>query len=359
MRFLVPVLACLLPVAAASARQQGTEHEATSRKELRAARLNGTPAPRLDGSLDDEAWRSAPFTADFIAKQPIEGAPPKGRTDVAFLYDDDALYIGVRMGGAVANDVRALLTRRDQWGTSEVVVFALDSYLDRRTAYTFGVTAAGTRIDFYQPTDSEGSRDFSYQPVWDARVSVDSAGWTAELRIPFSQLRFSRREVQTWGLNINRYIPSRTEDTYRVMIPRTQTGWSSRFGNLVGIEDIRPSRRLEFLPYVAGNVTAAANVAAADPFHDPQDLSGRIGGDVKMGRRSRPPSTSIARFSMKAVSCCRAAVRTTSTPAASVGHHGAAPVATSSTGRQTPPSLAPPSSPAACPAACRSGRWPR
>ncbi|MBI4502717.1 MAG: carbohydrate binding family 9 domain-containing protein [Gemmatimonadetes bacterium] len=281
---LVVAVGCLaLPLPSSLWGQLADGGAEATRKQLRAVRINALPAPRLDGRLDDAAWAVAEFTADFTAKQPVEGAAPLGRTEAAFLYDDHALYIGARMLGARPGDVRALLTRRDQWGSSEVVVFALDSYLDRRTAYAFGVTAAGVRIDFFQPTDVEGSRDFGYEPVWDAKASVDSTGWVAELRIPFSQLRFNHRDVQVWGLNISRYVPARNEDLFWVMVPRTSTGWSSRFGNLVGIEGIRPSRRLELLPYAAGNATATGNRDPANPFDDGRNLSARMGGDLKMG----------------------------------------------------------------------------
>ncbi|MFL6576076.1 MAG: hypothetical protein ACJ8MR_05640, partial [Povalibacter sp.] len=104
-------------------------------------------APQLDGRLDDAAWSSASWTSSFTQREPTEGAQPDAQTRVAFLYDNSALYIGARMSAAPSTPVRALVTRRDRESSSEQLVISLDTYHDRRTAYSFGVTAAGVRID--------------------------------------------------------------------------------------------------------------------------------------------------------------------------------------------------------------------
>lgn len=240
-------------------------------------------APRLDGRLDDAVWAVVPFASDFVAKEPVEGAAPRASTRIAFAYDEDALYVGARMGSERPGDVQVLLTRRDNMGASEVLVISLDTFLDRRTAYSFGVTSAGTRLDYYQPSDAQGSTDEGYDPVWEVRTAVDSAGWTAELRIPFSQLRFTDRPQQVWGLNVQRYVPARNEDLYWVMVPKNETGWSSRFGNLLGIGGVRPSRRLELVPYGATTSTLTGNRNVTNPFDDGRNLVARSGADMKMG----------------------------------------------------------------------------
>ncbi|HEU0015821.1 MAG TPA: DUF5916 domain-containing protein [Longimicrobium sp.] len=249
---------------------------------IRATRLQGA-APAVDGRLSEEAWRAAEWMTDFVLREPVEGGTPAGRTEVAFLVDDGALYVGARMHGAAPGDVRAQLARRDREGTAEQLAVSLDTYLDRRTAYTFAVSAAGTRIDYYHPSDSEGSRDYSFDPVWEAETRVDSAGWTAEMRIPLSQLRFTGLPEQVWGVNVVRNVPARNEVAYWRLVRRNETGWASRMGQLTGLGRIRPSRRIELLPYVAAEGRIAEPEDADDPFTEERTGAVRMGGDLKMG----------------------------------------------------------------------------
>ncbi|HEX8272208.1 MAG TPA: DUF5916 domain-containing protein [Longimicrobiaceae bacterium] len=240
-------------------------------------------APAVDGRLDDTAWEGAQPVAGLTQKLPQEGAPAAERTEVRFLYDDDALYVGARMYKERPAALRAPVSRRDNGAQAERVLVSLDSYGDRRTAYTFGVTAGGARLDWYHPSDSEAATDASFDPVWTARVRHDSLGWTAEMRIPFSQLRFTPRPVQTWGVNVARMTPERDEEAYWVMIPPRETGWASRFGELAGIAGVRPSRRVELLPYVASGAAYTSSPGAGNPFDDGSEYTARVGGDLKMG----------------------------------------------------------------------------
>ena len=247
-----------------------------------AVRVSGH-SPDIDGRLDDPCWRQAMMVSDFLQKDPDEGAVPRERTEVGFLYDDAALYIGARMYSDNPAALRRYCNRRDQPGGSEQIIISLDTYRDRRTCYDFGVSVAGVRSDRYHAVDEEDARDLSFYAVWEARTAIDSLGWTAEMRIPFSQLRFNHLEQQVWGVNLNRWIPPRNEDNFWIYVPRNATGWSSRFGDLVGISGIKPSRRLELLPYVAGNGRFTANPVEGDPFDDGSDFDGRAGADLKMG----------------------------------------------------------------------------
>src|SRR3712207_4201130 len=178
--------------------------------------------------------------------------------------------------------VRALVTRRDREGSSEQPTVSLDTYRDRRTAYTFSVTPAGVRIDYYHPSDSE-DHDHSFDPVWEARTVIDSLGWTAELRIPFSQLRFTAGQEQLWGVNLARKTPAANEIAYWILVPRNATGWASRFGELVGIRGIRQSRRAELLPYVASDASVRPVDDPRNPFVANRRVGVRAGGDFKMG----------------------------------------------------------------------------
>ncbi len=242
-------------------------------------------SPRIDGVLDDPAWAQARWFSDFRQKEPVQGADPSEGTEVAFLYDGQALYVGARLSMRDPSQIRALVTRRDQEVNADRLIVSLDTYRDRRTAYSFALTAAGVRLDWYHPQDNEDNRDLSFDPVWVGRARVDADGWTAEMRIPFSQLRFAGRGEQIWGVNVVRILPSKNEEDFWVYVPRDETGWSSRFGTLEGIRDIAPSTRLELMPYLASAavVTSDTLVDPRDPFHDVTEGEARVGVDVKMG----------------------------------------------------------------------------
>lgn len=248
----------------------------------RAYQKNGRDI-ELDGRLDDPIWRQVDFTDHFLQREPAEGASATEQTQVAFAYDDHALYVAARMYSPHPDQIQSTLSRRDNTGNSERLIISLDTYFDRRTAYSFAVTAAGVRLDYYHPDDRIYRRDYSYNPVWTAKTNVDSLGWTAEMRIPFSQLRFNKQKQQVWGLNINRYIPDKNEDDYWVMIRRDQSGWASNFGALVGIHDVVQPQRLEFLPYVAGDAKITGDPDPQNPFVSKVNMDGRIGGNLKFG----------------------------------------------------------------------------
>lgn len=239
--------------------------------------------PLIDGKLAETVWELSPATGEFLQKEPAQGKPATLKTSVRFCYDDDALYIGAVMSVDDPSEILSTLSRRDNAGNSERLLVSLDSYNDNRTAYTFGITADGVRIEYYHPVDEEFSRDFSFDPVWEAKVTRSGSAWTAEMRIPFSQLRFNDRDVQNWGLNMNRYIPSRNEDVYWVLVPKNETGWSSRFGELRGIQGIRPSSRVEITPYSVADVTISHAGSSIDPYYDKIDWRANTGLDMKMG----------------------------------------------------------------------------
>lgn len=281
------LVASLVLAGGAAARGVAAEPEAPAASErvarhAEAVRIEGARL-QLDGLLDDAAWSAARFTSDLTQKDPNEGTPARNRTEIAFLYDESALYVGARMRCEEPDRINATVSRRDDGGNSERIIVSLDTYRDRRTAYTFAVTASGVRIDYYHPSDQEFDRDYSFDPVWEARTARNAEGWSAEMRIPFSQLRFNRAEQQVWGVNVNRWSPTRNEDSYWVMVPKNETGWSSRMGELRGIEGVAPSRRVEVFPYAASNATFSSQADVADPFADDEDYTGRAGGDLKMG----------------------------------------------------------------------------
>jgi hypothetical protein len=276
------ILFLCLPVSIA--RGQNLEKPADSEaKRARAVRVPNDSI-RVDGRLDDEAWRSAPAVTDFMQKEPIEGAPATQRMEVKFVYDNDAVYVGARMFSADAARIQAPLGRRDNLGSqAEYFFVSLDTYHDRRTAYTFGVSASGVRIDRYYSRDDEDSADAGFDAVWEAKTTVDQQGWTAELWIPFAQLRFNASSDLVWGLNVGRFTPTLEEDVYWVVVPRTVRAWASRFGVLEGLEGISSRRRIELLPVIVGSSTMNANRDPNNPFDSGRNLLGRVGADFKMG----------------------------------------------------------------------------
>jgi hypothetical protein len=252
-------------------------------QEARATATRVTAAPAIDGRLDDAAWRAARWISGLRQREPREGEPATLATEIAFAYDDNALYVAARLHGDSALGPRALVTRRDREGSSEQLVVSLDTYHDQRTAYSFGVTAAGVRIDYFHPEDNRDTRDYSFEPVWEARVARTGNDWTAEMRIPFSQLRFNAAAEQEWGLNVTRLIPARNEEDYWVVVGRREAGWASRFGVLDGLAGIRPARRIELAPYVATDARWRDSVDRANPFDKRQKRSVRAGADLKVG----------------------------------------------------------------------------
>ena len=276
---MLPLLFALVVSAAGEAQESGTE---AVRKQATAVRV-ARDVISLDGRLDEELWTTAPALTDFVQKDPVEGAAPTDRMEVRFVYDDDALYVGARMLAMSCSAVQAPLSRRDDVQQAEYVLVSLDTFLDRRTAYTLGVTASGVRLDHFHPEDDENRRDREFDPVWEAHAQITDQGWTAELWIPFSQLRFNNQSEQVWGLNVQRWIPSRNEEVYWVLIPRTVQGWASRFGELRGIRNIPPTRRVELLAYAGGISRVSGDRNPADPFDSGANFNGRTGADLKMG----------------------------------------------------------------------------
>jgi len=269
-----------VPVGGAAAASGAVDPAARAMaRSLPAVRLTG-PAPVIDGFLDDEAWTRAPVARDFVQFEPEEGAPPSEDSEVRVLYDDDALYVGFRGWDSDPSAIVGHLTRRDQSSASDRVILVIDSYLDRRTAFLFQLNPAGVKMDLYMYDDVE--EDVGWDAVWDGRAQVDELGWTAEFRIPLSQLRFSGAERQDWGINFARHIARRNELSVWSPLSRQDQAIVSRSGTLVGLTELTPRRRVEVLPYTSARVVRVPG-DPGDPFHRPTETLGEVGGDLKVG----------------------------------------------------------------------------
>jgi hypothetical protein len=282
MRHPSTVLTLALCLCASPVRAQGGPPLPPVPKRASAARV-APGAITVDGRLGEEVWQSSLPITDFVQKEPTQGAAPTDAMEVRFAYDDRAFYVGARMFSRNARGIQAPLGRRDIVDQAERLLVSLDTFLDRRTSVVLGVTAAGVRLDRFHATDTEETFDATYDLVWDAATTIDEDGWAMELWIPFAQLRFNPESDLTWGLNVQRFRPSINEEDTWVLIPRTMRAWSSRFGDLQGVSDVKATRRIELLPYVAGAATLYPGADDANPFRTGANLGRRVGADVKMG----------------------------------------------------------------------------
>lgn len=238
---------------------------------------------RIDGRLDEAAWRLAPVGAGFTQSHPRPGELPHQRTEFRVLYDDANLYVGVRLHDSSPERITAPLARRDdRTATSDWVHVIIDSRYDRRTAWGFSVNPRGVQRDLYFFDDNQ--QDESWVGVWEVATTVDSAGWTAEYRIPLSQLRFDPGDTRpmVWGLQVGRDIAREGERSSWSPWTPYDPGFVSRFGTLGGLEDLRAPRRLEVVPYVSPRVSRVPEGVAGQLV---QSTSGDVeaGADVRVG----------------------------------------------------------------------------
>ncbi|MBU8871263.1 MAG: carbohydrate binding family 9 domain-containing protein [Gemmatimonadales bacterium] len=243
--------------------------------QIRAVRLQGDV--KLDGLLTDTAWRQ-PGEDRLIQNDPDNGCVPRNRTEFWVAYDDNALYLAARMYDSAPDSISARLGRRDSGPSSDWIIINLDTFNDDRNAYSFLINPAGVLGDAKLYND--GWSDNSWDGVWEAATSIDELGWVAEVRIPFSQLKFPDSDEQVWGINFSRQILRYNEESEIFYRPRGSSGYGSRFPDLVGISGIKSQSRIELRPYALGKAEAR-DVDPDDPFTDNPQFSGNIGLDMK------------------------------------------------------------------------------
>jgi hypothetical protein len=267
------LLAAALP-AAASAQANPAGHV-----DLRVQAVERTVPVLLDGKLDEAVWSSpAPATA-FTQQDPDEGKPATQRTEVRFAYDAEALYIGARMFDTLgAAGVRTRLARRDQDVEGDWLELVFDTYHDHAGRTVFHVNPSGVKFDAGQASPNA---DPSWDPVWEASTRIDSVGWTAEMRIPFSQLRFSPDTAQTWGVQVWRMVERLQEVSMWSFWGKQDVGGPAKFGHLEGLRIASRPRGLEVLPYVVGRASYVTPTDRDNPFLDGSELAGRAGVDVR------------------------------------------------------------------------------
>jgi hypothetical protein len=230
--------------------------------------------PEIDGKEDDAVWKVAPPITDFTQWQPTEGKAPRFKTQARVAFDASNLYVFVRAFDPRPDSIIQMLERRDSWTPSDMIWLFIDSYRDRRTGYEFGVNAAGVKLD--QAVYNGGNEDGAWDGVWDVATRIDSVGWTAEFRIPMSQLRYGKDRSHTFGFTIDRDIYRFNERVSWPKFSQSKPDLLSQLGSLDGLDDLETPRRLEAMPYV---VTKNATEIRNNQFTTPSTAS--IGGDIK------------------------------------------------------------------------------
>src|SRR2546425_4199452 len=267
---LMPVAAVILALQGASSPPPATAPNATTTMAQRAA----TP-PVIDGKDNDDVWRLAPVIKDFRQFQPTENADPSFATEAKVAYDDHNFYVFVRAFDSHPDSIKRLLARRDVRICCDQIKIVIDSYHDRRTGFEFAVNPGGVKRDYAMYGDDQ-QEDDAWDGVWEVATQVDSLGWTAESRIPLSQLRYTYAPSNTFGFAIWRDIDRHGGERvgwplYRV----SRRGFVSQLGDVVGLDGLPAPRRLELAPYAA-----TENVPSAG-FQDDQRYD--AGVDIKYG----------------------------------------------------------------------------
>lgn len=223
-----------------------------------------TEAIKIDGDLSDEIWQTIPAVSNFTTLQPVFGISSKYKTEVKITYDNTAIYVGAYLYDNPAN-IKTQFTERDKIDRQNVDVFTVgfDTYQDRLNAFVFKISAAGVQNDI-KISNSGATYDAAWDAVWESKVSIKKDGWVAEIKIPFSAIRFPKSALQNWGLNFARFKRGDNELSVWNPISPKVAGELNQWGNWTNIKDIKPPLRLSFSPYLSGGIrvspTAKGNV---------------------------------------------------------------------------------------------------
>ncbi len=288
------VVCFLLPALLASGQpREGVSDDQVATDVLKALFVEDTIT--LDGILDEATWEKAATITDFRQSDPIDGAPASQQTEVRVLYGANSLYVGAILLDDDPQAIERALGRRDDFNRADWFVVSIDAYFDRRTAYSFGVNAAGVQFDAILSGMGGGGpggggggprapndMDPSWDAIWYSDVRITERGWSVELRIPYSMLRFADVPAQTWGIHFMRTIPRLGEESEWPHVPRTQReNLVAQFGRLEGIQNVKPRRNIQVSPYTV------TGLETRESEENPGSASGSgrfdAGGDVKIG----------------------------------------------------------------------------
>ncbi len=229
----------------------------------------------LDGIPDEEAWNAVEWGGNFTQWQPNEGQAPTEQTNFKILYDEKFLYVAYRCYDTAPDSIIKRMGRRDEF-PGDWIEINIDSYHDQRTAFSFTLSVSGVRSDEFVSNDGN-NWDTSWNPIWFAKTNVDEKGWTGEIKIPFSQLRYGNEPEKVWGFQVTRRLFRKEERSFWQYIPQNSGVWVSRFGELHGLNNIPMHRQVEIAPYVTAQ-TERYKKEEGNPFATGSDY--RVTGGV-------------------------------------------------------------------------------
>lgn len=206
----------------------------------------------LDGVVKEEAWNEVEWGGDFIQWLPDEGKPPSQPTSFKILYDDKYLYIGYRCHDVSPDSIVRRMGRRDVF-PGDWIEINIDSYHDQRTAFSFTLSVSGVRSDEFV-SENGNNWDANWNPIWFAKTHIDEKGWSGEVKIPLSQIRYGNEVDKIWGFQVTRRLFRKEERSTWQYIPQNSGVWVSGFGELHGLKDIPMHRQVEIAPYVIAQV---------------------------------------------------------------------------------------------------------
>ncbi len=274
----------LLPFFSISQTENTTSQDSTAqvsyeKRVYTTASIAGTDGITIDGILDEAAWDAVEWTSDYVEFEPDNATPPTEQTKMKIAYDDKNLYVAFKCYQADPSTIEKRMGRRDDF-PGDWVEINIDSYNDDRTGFSFTASVSGVKGDEF--ISNNGNFDSSWNPIWYLSTAVDSDGWTAEIRIPLSQLRFGNDEEQVWGIQSTRRYFNNEERSLWQPLPANPPGWVSEFGELRGIKGIKPQKQLEIQPYTVAQLDTFEE-EPGNPFRDGSDTKLTGGLDAKIG----------------------------------------------------------------------------
>ena len=277
---LIPYLIGCCYALEAEAQLDSLKTKLDSTKVYTTAMVQGEP-PKIDGLSNDPAWEQVRWGGnDFRQWQPDAGAAPSAQTVFKILYDAKNLYVLTRCSDPEPAKIVKRMSRRDGFD-GDFIELNIDSYYDKRTAFSFTASVSGVKGDEYVSNNGD-DWDENWDPIWYLETSIDSVGWIAEFRIPLSQLRFADKPEHVWGMQFTRHFFRNQERSNWQFIPPTTNGWVFMFGELHGINGIKPQKQLEIQPYIVAQ-TERFEAESSNPFRTGKSSNVAIGLDAKIG----------------------------------------------------------------------------
>ena len=283
MNFIKPALVLLFLIFSAENFAQGNSKKETDfsavKRVYTTTSISGKDPIKIDGLLNDASWDAVEWTSDYMEWEPDNNTDPSQQTKMKIVYDDKNLYVAFRCYEPNPENIVQRMGRRDDF-PGDWVELNIDSYNDDRTAFSFTMSASGVKGDEFISNNSNW--DTSWNPIWYLKTNIDEEGWTAEVKIPLSQLRFSADEDQVWGIqSTRRYFNNEERSTWQP-IPPNPAGWVSSFGELRGLKNLKPQKQLEIQPYSVGKYNSYEQ-EKGNPFRDGREGELTAGLDAKIG----------------------------------------------------------------------------